>query len=387
MKNIRIFIISSIIFVVIGCGGGGGSDASSNNTNNTNTPQITSGNVQLGAIKSADVIISTLDDTYTIYSTTTENDGTFDIDRELIKSNINNLPIKPLYLKITSSGGVDTDPNDDGIEVVSENIQVEGKVIGIVNSDDLITKNNIYINLISTVFSEMILQSEIINDESINQVLNQLKIDDINNDGILSLDDVVDYQMVEHNSSTEEKLRLQYLGYIHEGKDNLKSKYIESLQDNTSFVTVIKEKYNNGNMGVTLKTLNKNNHIQYSTEEINDTLPLPNTYLNEIVLKQNDLVIYEECNQNNDCFKRERVVNNDKIKNGSYTIPNLPIGYTSKNNIENLRNIYLEKRDLYLKFSIYKEQWKLQLNRTLKENDKLHEELIVIQKKLADLEI
>jgi len=283
--------------------------------------------------------------------------------------------------------GTDIDPNDDGKIESSKYVQVKGKVVGLVSTSSILNKKRVNINLISTVLAELLAKKEILNEETITNVLVQLNMDDVNGDGKVTLEDVVSYRMVEDNTVTEESLRLEYLRYIHEGKDNLKQQYIELLQDNTSFVHVKITKLDDEKISVKFEPLNKNNTIRYSRITIEKSKKLPNIDNgNSYTLSKNSMIIYQECKNNGTCYKREKIYNNGGNGSKGYiTIPHLPSGYADPDAVTKLRQIYLEKKDIYLQFQKHKEEWQSQLVTAKKEKERLQEELSGLQSKLNSL--
>ena len=391
-------------FVLLGCGGdtstsSGGSTPPSNNggtnstsngeTNPPNNVEIDSilGNVELGAVKDASVTIYTLDESYALYSTTTDEYGQYKINIQELKDELNGLSSTPKYLKIVALGGTDIDPNDDGKIESSKFIEVKGKVVGLVSTQSLLEKGTVNINLISTVLAELLAKQETLDEETINNVLVQLNMEDINQDGKVTLEDVVSYRMVENDTATEESLRLQYLRYIHAGKENLQKQYVELLQDDTSFVTVKVTKLEDDKISVKFKPLNKSNTIRYATSNIDDSKDLPNVDSEgSYVLSNGTMIIYQECQSNGVCYKREKIYNNaGKENRGTMTIPNLPSGYADPQAVADLRQIYLEKKDIYLQFKKHEEEWKAKLTTAKKEKEKLERELQGLQLRLNNL--
>jgi hypothetical protein len=312
----------------------------------TKTPTI--GVVQLGLIKGASVNITSLDNSIIYYTTSTNSEGIFEVDRDILKEVINRQSPIPKYIKVSTFGGVDIDPDDDGIVKVDEFKNVGGSVLGIISVKDLLNKSKVSINLITTAIAELLQHKEEVTDKDISIILKNINMGDINGDGKVDNSDAIEYDMVQHDSGAESKLRYQYLELIHDGDSKNRQNYVKSLQDDQSYV-VREEQEINGNLSIVLKTLNDQNHIRYGIDvSPEEELPLVYQKGETISLSPKSSLYYEECRTDNTCYHREFTYYDGSKTTDYYPIPHIGSVYSDPEKISDLRLDYLLKRHYFL---------------------------------------
>ena len=284
-------IILSLLLVLMGCGeetktvNSGGEEVIVENTNK----------VELGPVSGASVKISTLDG-QNLYTTLTDDLGQYTIELELFKSRLESISPYPEYVLVTATGGIDTDPEDDGDTTNSESIPVNGVVKGIFKSETLLNNEDLSINLLSTVVSELVKGKKNIDDEKLNNVIKSLGIEDINNDGIINSEDVYLYKMSEHDSSIEEKLRANYLSAIHSGDNDRLSSLTEEIAKENNLL-FIQYSISNNQAYLDIESPQLDTKILYAINPKQDDT-LNNTYSDSIILNKNDFLVYKECRDN-----------------------------------------------------------------------------------------
>ncbi len=374
-------LITLLAFFLTACGGSSGDGG-------TIVPPIvkskTAGVVQLGPIKNAQVDIISLDGIIRFYTTTADQQGQFDIDRGELKKAINRENTKPDYLKVVATGGIDIDPDDDGVQKASDFKDLKGSVVGIMSVNALLTNDKVAINLITTAVADLLKGKENITAKDIEAILTNLNMEDINKDGKVDNADAIGYDMVQHESGAESKLRYQYLNLIHDGDVENKQNYVEALQEETSYI-VRSEQERNGKLLITLKSLNPNNYIRYGINISNDSL-LQTVYQSEtITLNSEDSLYYEECKSDNSCYHREFVYYNGQKTTTYYPIPYIGNVYSDPQKIAQLRLDYLQKRYYFLHPDEYKAQFTEDINDAKSKLSVLEQSLVDNKNKIEAL--
>jgi len=197
----NIIFIAFFIVLLSGCG--------DSNTEAPITNELTvSGVAQLGLISGATVKLLKLPEMSLLAETTTSSDsvnyGAF--------SFVNVILSEQDYYLIEVSGGVDTDPNDDGIVIDEESIEVQGKVRAIVTGLQL-TKNTIRVTALSDLQALFIKSDSNVYDLTDPLLLDKFTtslIQDINEDGLTNADDLLLFNPLLH----QQKLKVNYLDII-----------------------------------------------------------------------------------------------------------------------------------------------------------------------------
>ena len=349
-------------------------------------PETTQGFVQLGPIKEAQIIISSLDGSTVHYRTTTDQQGIFDIDRTVLESAVKSQQPQPDYLKVSSVGGVDIDPDDDGVQKADEYKNVGSSVLGIISVEALLNNGQVAINLITTAVADLLKDKKTVTAQDINTMLGNLHMADINNDGKVDNADAIGYDMVQHDSGAESKLRYQFLDLVHDGDTENRQNYIESLQADKSYVTVEKTK-SNGALSISLKPLGDKNHIRYGVDiKPEKELPLVYQKGQKITLQAKSSLYYEECKPDNTCYHREFTYYDGEKATAYYPIPHIGSVYSDPDKIAALRLDYLMKRHYFLHPEEYKAQYTADIKKTKAEITTLEEKLAEVEKKIKELE-
>ncbi|MCD5380531.1 hypothetical protein LR004_01260 [Candidatus Gracilibacteria bacterium] len=124
------------------------------------------GGIELGSVKGASVAIQALDG-YTLITAITNTDGYFSVDIDELKTAVNRYGSDLKYVKVISTGGIDTDPNDDGVLIESEQINIQGNVTGIVPLKTLYQAKDYRINFMSTALVDILGEDTDITDEKL----------------------------------------------------------------------------------------------------------------------------------------------------------------------------------------------------------------------------
>lgn len=309
----RVLILFPIMISIIGCDNKDdveplGSDAivsnQINNSEDNNTQDILEttdtdetqyeirNRVELGPVAYANVKIFTTNREIILYETTTNDNGIYEIDRTKLLENVDSvLSERPSFVLIESTGGIDIDPNDDGIRDESR-IEVLGKVKGLVDLNTLLTTSNLSINLLSTVIAEII-EEEITEDKLTNTIIN-VGASDIDNNGVINNLDILKYQMAEDESNLESELRESILEKIH---DNTVSTVIRDIQANYG---VINYSYQINDDDTAIIQLSSTTPISYKLNAKKGDL-LTSVYESPISLSKNEYLVYRSCNNQGNC--------------------------------------------------------------------------------------
>lgn len=307
-------VVSSFILVglsalfVVGCGGGGKKEDS------TITPDVpvviqpptqSSGAIELGPVKGATVSIQALDG-YTLSTAITDDKGYFSVDTDDLKSSIESYNTDLKFVKVVSTGGIDTDPNDDGIIVESEQIEVKGNVSGIVPIATLYETSSYRINFISTALMTILEDITEISDEQLAYIIKRLGVPDINQDGKINIDDLTVYNIYEDSSLAETSLRESFLEYIHSGNKETQKLFIEELKYEVGFTRPLVTK-NNEKYAVSLSKTHTENTIFYGIA-IDQNNPSFEQYDGEeLILNYNTAIFYQECSESYGCYKLQKI--------------------------------------------------------------------------------
>lgn len=360
------------------CGGG-----SSNQGGGGTATKVLSHSVELGPIVGATVQIYTPGSNILLYSTTTDADGHYLVDVKKLTDAFKQFTVKPTFLLVQATGGIDVDPNDDGIRQVNEAVKVKGLVSGIVPTEEFINKNGVRINLISSAITDILEGSTDITEERIGNLALDLGVKDINADGKITSMDVYNYEMFTHDSRAEQTLRFSYLSSLHSGDDAKSQQYIEILKDDLNAVR-LNVRYANGKAYLKLFKLKSANIVRYSTNGV--SVEVGTVYDGgEIALAKDEILTYQECISVADahCFG-EQVAYFDGSEVRQY-VP-LPIGFG---------NIYKNPEEIYRAYQLISQSKKRieQEQENLRRADsevreitnnisKLNAEIIELQKKL-----
>ncbi|MDU0352683.1 hypothetical protein RS130_01025 [Paraglaciecola aquimarina] len=179
-----------------------------------------SGVAQLGLISGANVKLYELPEKLQLAETTTsilsETYGEFTFDGVAIRD-------ERFYL-IEVSGGQDTDPNDDGVVVEGEVIDIAGKVSAIAKGDQLI-ENQIRVTALSDI-QALFVTSKVdgyeLSEPSLLDDIAASLIQDINNDGLVNSLDLLLFNPLENQSRVKVSytdLLNGYIDSIHNGAD------------------------------------------------------------------------------------------------------------------------------------------------------------------------
>ncbi|MFK3864128.1 carboxypeptidase-like regulatory domain-containing protein [Pseudoalteromonas rhizosphaerae] len=307
-------VVSSFILVglsalfVVGCGGGGKKEDS---TITTDVPVViqpptqSSGTIELGPVKGATVSIQALDG-YTLSTAITDDKGYFSVDTDDLKSSIESYNTDLKFVKVVSTGGIDTDPNDDGIIVESEQIEVKGNVSGIVPIATLYETSSYRINFISTALMTILEDITEISDEQLAYIIKRLGVPDINQDGKINIDDLTAYNIYEDSSLAETSLRESFLEYIHSGNKETQKLFIEELKYEVGFTRPLVTK-NNEKYAVSLSKTHTENTIFYGIA-IDQNNPSFEQYDGEeLILNYNTAIFYQECSESYGCYKLQKI--------------------------------------------------------------------------------
>ncbi len=308
MNSLKLVVISSIACLILtSCGGGdGGSNDDGNSNSNTgtnNTPQESKGltnKVELGPVKGSNVVITTLDGNYNLYSTTTDSNGTYKVDPEVLEKSINDLLGKmPPFLLVAATGGYDIDPNDDGVQEPGEELPLLGTVKGVISSSTLLTEENLSINLISTVISELVRDDDLLTQEKLSVLSHRLGVPDVNNDGKINNKDILSYRMSEHESGIEQTLRSEVLDHIHNNNQYYINGYVSKLESEKGVTTTGHSVYD----GIAYIKLNPNSfsNLIYYAVNANSLSEVNQSYSDSITLRKNDYLIFKECVDEDRC--------------------------------------------------------------------------------------
>ncbi len=263
------------------------------------------GMVELGAVKGASISVQTLEG-YPLATATTDDKGFFTIDIDSLKKTISRYGANIKFVKVIATGGVDTDPNDDGVIVDSEKKPVKGTVTGIVKLDTIYKTKKFRINFISTAVVDILGSETNVSDEQISYIAKRIGVHDTNADGKIDVQDLTDYKMRKDESVAEVQLRDGYLEHIHNGDVKSQKLFIDDLKYETGFTRPIIKKMN-GYYEVTLSKTDKNNTIYYATVIDSSKPSFEEYYGQQLNVNDNQALYYKECSKDYGCYKLQKV--------------------------------------------------------------------------------
>ena len=303
--KLKYFTFVFIILFLINCGGSDTSNEEESSKNNMTTS--IGGIIQLGYIKGANVTISSLNGYIFQDNLITDENGKYFPDKEKIRKAIDNYNPSMKFLLITSNGGVDTDPNDDGIIDNNETTEVKGEVKAIVSIEDFFSDKDYTVNLITTAIADIVGDNTNISEEQIIKIAKEIGVEDIDDDGNITMADLVYYNMVDNESRAEAYLRTNHLEQIHDNDIEGIQNFITELKMNQSLIMPIIT-FSSNSLNVKFKPLNSLNHIEYGIKsDLYDFTYM--TYNNESInLPSNSVLYFKECTSNNECYKVQKVL-------------------------------------------------------------------------------
>jgi hypothetical protein len=276
------------------------SSENNNSTENNNT-NIADNNdfkfynlAELGTIVNGDVSISSRDEQYDFYTSTTDENGFYSVDPIKLLENVDNrLNTRPTYVLVTVQNGTDIDVNDDGIADADGGKPLLGKIKALYKLDTITTQGGLAVNLLSTPIAEALKNEEFLDEDKFNDVVEKFGVKDINEDGVVDNKDIYQYRMVDNNSSLEDKLRTELLNHIHMNDTSKISEVTNELKQEFGIIT-----YNytiNGSTAlIQLNPTNNLANIQYGKNLKSGDL-LNEIYSFDISLDKNDYIVYKEC--------------------------------------------------------------------------------------------
>lgn len=295
--------------VLTACGGGSSKTTEINTTpvqgNSGTTTKLLSHSVELGPVVGATIQIYAPSSNILLYSTMTDNDGQYLLDVTKLTDALKQLTVKPMFLLVQATEGMDVDPNDDGIRQVNEAVPVKGVVKGIVPTDEFLNNKGVRINLISSAIADLLEGSADITEERISQLALDLGVKDINADGKITSADVYRYEMFTHDSRAKRVLQFSYLSSLHSGDTEKRRQYVEILKDDLNAIRV-SIRYADGKAYLKLFGLKSTDIVRYSTNGI--LVKDGNIYSGgEIALAKDQIVTYQECltASNTSCFTEQ----------------------------------------------------------------------------------
>ena len=309
-KRASFFILIGLSAIItLGCGGGDGKTENAIITPEepvTTQPSAnSSGTIELGPVKGATVSIQALDG-YTLATAITDNNGYFSVNADDLKSSIDGYNAELKFVKVVSTGGIDTDPNDDGIIVENEQIEVKGNVSGIVPLATLYETGSYRINFISTAIMTILEDITEISDEQLAYIIKRLGVPDINQDGKINIDDLTAYNISEDSYLAETSLREGFLEYIHSGNKETQKLFIEELKYEVGFTRPLVTKYN-AYYAVSLSKTHTENTIYYGIA-IDQNNPSFEQYGGEeLTLNYDTAIFYQECSESYGCYKLQKI--------------------------------------------------------------------------------
>ena len=320
-----------------GCGGGGGGGNTTSSTLGTAT------NIsELGLIEGADINISTIDGD-SLYEATTNQDGEYILDKDEFKSEVDKLGYEVKFLLITSTGGEDTDPDDDGEIIDSEKKDVNGLVKGIISYSDLIDNDGVRTNLLTTSIADIIIDGEIeISEDNLNRVVSELGVEDTNSDGVIDNEDSFVYDIVNNDSEIEEKLRGNgYLDSIHNGDEIARTEIVQAMDSSMEPVT-FQQTDSSSSSSITLKPLNSKNLILYHVDrDANETLTenySHSIYNDEIIAVEQGQTLYvQECKDIENCYEEQVLYNGGETLQANISVDSDAEAYSEPVEVANLR--------------------------------------------------
>jgi len=312
-KNSMYLLVS---LVLISCGG---NDTKTTTTSDDTNPEVSNVEfrnlAELGTIVGGDVIISSRDEQYDFYTSSTDENGFYTVNPAKLLENIDNkLSTRPKYVLVTVQNGTDIDVNDDGIKDEDGGKPLLGKIKAIYRLDTITSQGELAINLLSTPIAEILQKEKVLDDEKVAFVIKNIGVKDINDDGVIDNQDLYEYKMVDDNSTFEDKLRSNgFLTYLHENNTLEIEKATNKFKQDFNILTY--DYTISGNIAdISFNKTDENKTIYYGVNIKNNEI-LNEVYSSYIMLNKNDYVVYKEC-QNNNCSPINIVAfNGNEVKN------------------------------------------------------------------------
>lgn len=283
-----------------------GTDAAcdaSRKTETVTTPETftfqTENYIELGLISNATVTVTTLDQSHEFLQTNTDEHGLYTVDSVQLKQDIQNILGEiPEYLLVSATGGIDTDPDDDGIIVESEKVPLQGTVSSIINTQKFLDEDNLSVNLISTAIANLV-NTNNISQQKLTALTKSLGMTDINNDGKVDNSDVHEYSMLIHESKAEELLRKEYLATLHENNLDDGKQALDNIKKDQFLIEVESEIIAN-TAYISLSTEYEDLLVYYG-KNIKKGDVLSNLFSTPISLEKNQYIAYKACDGNRAC--------------------------------------------------------------------------------------
>ncbi|MEK0160813.1 hypothetical protein WLQ65_16975 [Pseudoalteromonas piscicida] len=342
------WIVLSSMMVLTSCGG---SSDENNSISDSSTPppvtsdKISSGVVQLGPVKGASITIHPFQQNYTdhtLFQTISTEDGSFSVNITKILESLEANSLESEYLLIVSSGGVDTDPDDDGISIEAENKNVSGKVFGLIKRENVSETEKFNINLISSALVDYFLGQDAITDGEIEFFLQGVGFGDQNGDGQVQLSDVRKYDLVIDDSTVESTLRTLYLEYIHSGEDDMRQLAISNISESKKIFRVKTIEKSTSLIQIEIYPKKTDSYISYYYSDSTNLLidGAINEYI-PISISKNKSIYFRECVDASNCSNYEMIFyDGDKLRKGSVEMKSVPDIYMNENNISLSREKY-----------------------------------------------
>jgi hypothetical protein len=232
LSVVTLSVVTLLCLCSCGDSGGGSSSSGGGSTGGVGTATHA---IKLGPISGAAVVIYRPDCKSAVYQTTTDTNGSYTINTAQLQSTLGASP--PEILCVEASGGVDVDPNDDGIQGTNKSIAVQGKIRGFVKTSDLINGSGTRVNLFGSAIADMLSATDDVTIARIEQLAAQLGVPDLDNDGKITLADVTRYEMGSMVNG-ENALRSFYLRSIHEGNTADRNFFINTTDTSIAAVHI-----------------------------------------------------------------------------------------------------------------------------------------------------
>ena len=334
--------------------------------------------IELGLLSNTIVTITTIDLTHEFYQTTTDELGLYTVDRDTLQQDILNiLGELPEYLLVSATGGVDIDPNDDGIIIENEKTPLLGTVRSIIKTQKLLDEDNLSVNLISTAIADLLKDTDV-TDQKLTVLTKSLGMTDINNDGKIDIGDVHEYSMLKNDSQAEEKLRKEYLTTLHENDVNASENALKKLKKEEFIIDVESEIIANTAYISFITT--DNDLLIFYGKNIKKDDALSDTFSSPISLEVNQYIAYQACYENQGCGNLNLISFNGKnvelyiakeLESSMYD--DTAYSNSLRNNINSKYSDYLKVND-----QLYQEENKA---------NEINDEIEKIKEKIKNIEI
>jgi hypothetical protein len=305
----RLIAVLSPLLLLAACGGGGANDPVTISTSPIQvTASATVHRIQLGPISGGSVRVVTPGLGIVLYAGATDSEGYFTIDTGAVRQAWEKLSPRPDYAWVISSGGMDTDPNDDGIKEAGEAVVVRGEVKGIVPIASLLNEKNIRISLLSSAIADVLGDTKDLTEVRIVEVARQLNFPDVDRDGKITISDVLFYEMGS-KSGLENSLRTFYLNAIHTGDSAARRQFVQSAL--VDLLPIRIEKVQAGDvLQLKLFKLGASNTIYYGTSAATNGASLPSVYVDgsTISLTVGQKLYFNECTSALVCSQTQAVL-------------------------------------------------------------------------------